>query len=111
MEVEVKQDNGVSQVELAGEIDLETSPRLRQILLDEVNSGNNLCVVMKDVSYIDSSGIASLVEAYQSSKRNQSELILAAISDSAGRVLQLARLDKVFNIKDTVEEAMTELSK
>jgi len=110
MNLETREENGVVIFELDGEVDLETSPQLRAALLEHVNAGKAVCVGMKDVAYIDSSGIASLVEAYQTGRRNSTGFALATISDSALRVLQLARLDKVFTIHDTIEAAVAELS-
>jgi len=110
MNLETREVNGVVIFELDGEVDLETSPKLRQALLEQVNSGKPVVAGMADVAYIYSSGIASLVEAYQTGRRNSTGFALANVSDSALRVLQLARLDKVFTIKDTIDEAVTQLS-
>lgn len=110
MNIETREINDIVIFELDGEVDLETSPTLRKSLLTHVNVGKSVVVGMSGVAYIDSSGIASLVEAYQTSRRNNSGFILAAISDSAMRVLQLARLDKVFTIHTTIDEAVSSLS-
>ena len=110
MNLDTREENGVIIFELNGEVDLETSPQLRQALLEKVNEGKSVVVGMADVAYIDSSGIASLVEAYQTGRRSNSGFALAAVSDSALRVLQLARLDKVFTIHDTIDGAVTDLS-
>jgi len=110
MNLDTREENGVVIFELDGEVDLETSPQLREALLAQVNGGKSVVVGMADVAYIDSSGIASLVEAYQTARRNSSGFTLAQVSDSALRVLQLARLDKVFTIHSTIEESVTELS-
>lgn len=110
MNLETREENGVVIFELDGEVDLETSPKLRQALLDHVNVGKPVIVGMADVAYIDSSGIASLVEAYQTGRRNSSGFALAAVSESALRVLQLARLDKVFTIHDTIDGALKDLT-
>lgn len=110
MNIETREINDIVIFELDGEVDLETSPTLRKNLLVHVNVGKSVVVGMSGVAYIDSSGIASLVEAYQTSRRNNSGFILAEISDSAMRVLQLARLDKVFTIQATIDEAVSSLS-
>jgi len=110
MNLDTREENGVVIFELNGEVDLETSPQLRQALLEQVNADKPVVVGMAGVAYIDSSGIASLVESYQTARRNKTGFALADISDSAIRVLQLARLDKVFTIHDTIDAAVTELS-
>ena len=66
----------------------------------------NILVDLSAVSYIDSSGVASLVEALQASRKNGTELALAAASEAALRVLELARLDKVFTMYDTVDDGL-----
>ncbi|SCA57350.1 Anti-sigma factor antagonist [Candidatus Terasakiella magnetica] len=110
MDLTKREENGVIIFELSGEVDLETSPQLRQALLEQVNNGQAVVVGMADVSYIDSSGIASLVEAFQTGRRNTTGFALANISESAMRVLQLARLDKVFTIHGTIDEAVSALN-
>ena len=61
---------------------------------------------LSGVTYIDSSGVASLVEALQASKKNGSRFSLAAVSEPTRRVLELARLDKVFTLYDSVDAAI-----
>ena len=110
MNLQSREENSVVIFELDGEVDLETSPQLRQALLEQVNAGKAVVVGMANVAYIDSSGIASLVEAFQTGRRNSVGFALADISESALRVLQLARLDKVFTIHTTVDEAVSSIS-
>lgn len=92
-------------VAIDGDVDLQTSPAARRLLLDAVGRGRPVFVDLSGVGYIDSSGIASLVEALQRSRQTGSPLVLAAVSDAAMRVLQLARLDKVFRIFASVDDA------
>lgn len=92
-------------VHLDGEIDLESAPRLRQHLLESLNLGSSLLVEMSGVGYIDSSGIASLVEALQNARKRRLDLKLIAPSNRVRRVLELARLDKVFDIYPDLETA------
>jgi len=64
----------------------------------------NLLIDLGKVSYIDSSGVASLVEGYQTAKKQTLKFGLVGVSDAAMSVLKLARLDKVFPIHNSVEE-------
>ena len=89
-----------------GDIDLEHSPKAREVLLDGVQRGKSVFVDMSGVTYIDSSGVASLVEAFQRAKGQGSSFALVAVNPAALRVLQLARLDKVFVIHDTLAEGL-----
>ena len=62
---------------------------------------------MSGVSYIDSSGVASLVEAFQAARSKNLKFSLAALGDAPLRVLKLARLDGVFTIHETLEDALS----
>ncbi len=89
-----------------GDIDLQTSPAARDALLAAVGQGKPLIVDLAKVGYIDSSGVASLVEALQSARKGGKDLSLAAVSEGALRVLKLARLDSVFPIHDSRDAAV-----
>lgn len=106
MEHEVKEEQGKLVVALRGDVDLGSSPAAREVLLACVGKGRDVVVDLSGVAYIDSSGVASLVEAFQSARRKGSRFGLAAVSDSALRVFRLARLDKVFTIHGTVADGL-----
>lgn len=93
-------------VALSGDVDLRHSPTLRKALMELMFDRRPVVVDLSGVTYVDSSGIAGLVEAYQMARKNGTRFILAAISAPAMRVLQLARLDKVFALADTVEDGL-----
>jgi len=93
-------------VAFTGDVDLETSPSAREVLLGLVARGQAILIDLSAVNYIDSSGVASLVEALQETRKAGSTLALVAVSEAALRVLKLARLDTVFAIHTTVEEGL-----
>ena len=93
-------------IALNGEIDLESSPKARELLLGSVAGEKSLLVDLSAVTYIDSSGVASLVEALKAARENGTRFALAAASEPARRVLELARLDKVFTMYDTIDDAL-----
>ncbi|HER26420.1 MAG TPA: anti-sigma factor antagonist [Rhodospirillales bacterium] len=106
MEHQISEQGNVVIASFEGDVDIHTSPDARKVLLDCVGRKSPVLVDLSQVSYIDSSGIASLVEALQTARKGGSDLALVAVSDAALRVLQLARLDKVFSIYDTVEAGL-----
>ncbi|MCF6288781.1 MAG: STAS domain-containing protein [Proteobacteria bacterium] len=81
-----------------GEIDLSNSQQLRKTILAALKTNQKVYVDLSAVAYIDSSGIASLVEGLQFSKTNGKEFILTKPSTQARAIMELARLDKVFTI-------------
>ena len=106
MKHEITERHGVSVVALKGEVDLESSPAARKLLLKSIDDSTQVLVDLSGVTYIDSSGVASLVEALQVSKKNGTRFALAAASEPTRRVLELARLDKVFTIHKTVDAGL-----
>jgi anti-sigma B factor antagonist len=75
-------------------------------LLDSLKQGRNVLVDLSLVTYIDSSGIASLVEGLQVARKQKTDLALVSVSQRVRRVLELARLDKVFPIHADIAAAM-----
>jgi anti-sigma B factor antagonist len=106
MAYQVEEDRGFSIVLLTGDVDLSCSPDARKTILDCLGSKKNTLVDLSDVTYIDSSGVASLVEGYQTAKKKNLKFGLVGVSGPAMSVLELARLNKVFPIYATVEECV-----
>ncbi len=106
MEHSIREEQGSLVVSFEGDVDLEHSPKAREVLLKCVGQEKDVFVDLSAVSYIDSSGVASLVEAFQASKRKGKRFVLVAVNASALRVLELARLDKVFTIHETLSEGL-----
>ncbi len=90
-------------LELKGDIDLSRSPDARRQILDCLEGGRHLLIDLGGVSYIDSSGVASLVEGYQTAKKKGLRFGLVGVSAAALGVLQLARLEKVFPLHASAE--------
>lgn len=108
MSYAIRVESGYSIVELTGDVDLSCSPEARKVILESLKSSRDTLVDMSSVSYIDSSGIASLVEGYQTAKKHDLKFGLIGVSDAAMSVLQLARLDKVFPIHESVDHRLSD---
>jgi len=101
----ITEQQGRIVVELSGEIDLENAGAVRRAILDNLKKGRDVLIDLSQVTYIDSSGIASLVEGLQVARKQKNDLILVAVSQRVRRVLELARLDKVFAIHADLSSA------
>jgi anti-sigma B factor antagonist len=110
MQHSISDVDGALVIAFTGDIDLQTSPDARKALLTMVGKGKPILVNLAGVGYIDSSGVASLVECLQSAKKSGQKMALVSVSDGALRVLQLARLDRVFVISATIEDGVTAVS-
>jgi anti-sigma B factor antagonist len=109
MESTLKSEAGFDLLQLSGEVDLHYSPELREKILAGLKAGRPLLVDLAAVSYIDSSGIASLVEGFQTAKTGKLAFGLLNVSKTAMQVLTLTRLDKIFALYDSAEQFRTDL--
>lgn len=100
----VRREGGYAIVALTGEIDLHTSPEARKLILACLQDGHPTLVDLGAVAYIDSSGVASLVEGFQLARQRKLDFGLVGVSAAAMNVLKLARLDKVFPLYGSVQE-------
>lgn len=108
MEISTRQAGTAIIFDVSGDIDLANSPQFRKALLHEVRENRAPCVMlnMSQVRYIDSSGVASLVEGLQASRALGSRFVLFGLNATARGVLQVSRLLKVFEVYDNEEEAL-----
>jgi len=106
MDINVKREGKRSVVEVTGDIDLYTSPKLRQTVLELFRQRGQETVIvdLSGVQYVDSSGIASLVEGLQEAKKIDARFVLAGLNEGPRHVLELTRLLAVFEIADSAEE-------
>ena len=93
-------DGDFALVRVRGEVDLSWSQSLRRAILDALAKARAVGVELSQVSYIDSSGIAALVEGFQSARGKGQKFALVAASAPVRAVLELARLDRVFPMVD-----------
>lgn len=98
----------ITVFDISGDIDLASSPELRKALLRELRELRIPRVVLnlKDVHYIDSSGVASLVEGLKASRDVGSRLVLFGLNSAVREVLQLSKLVRIFEITDSEEQAV-----
>lgn len=107
MEINVKRDGARSTVFVTGDIDLYTSPQLRETVLDlfQRRSQEHVVLNLSEVHYIDSSGIASLVEGLQEAKKLNARFVLTGLNEAPRHVLELTRLLSVFEVAESGDES------
>jgi len=112
MEVVSHKLDGGEKIEIAGEVDMHNSPGVREKLLEAAGRKVPLVVVdLAGVEYIDSSGLATLVECLQHMAGYGGKLALIGAGKSTRDVFAIARLDKVFTFYDSEEEALASAPK
>lgn len=108
MHIATRQQGNSTLVDVQGDIDLYNSPEVRKIILEELKEKkvSRLIVNLTGVRYIDSSGVASLVEGLKVSRSMSSRFMLYGLSPAAREVLELSRLIRVFEVYGTEQEAL-----
>ena len=106
MEFTQHTEGGYTVLVYTGEIDFNTSAKVRDAIIAELDAGNKVLVDLSGVNYIDSSTIASLVQGLQHSKGKGLSLGLVGVRDSVLKVLKISNLDKIFAMHDSVADAV-----
>jgi len=109
MDVHSRRTEGALVIDVKGQVDLFSSPKLRSAILEAFNTqGTRIAINLGEVTYMDSSGVASLVEGLQMARTKKRGLVLFGLHKGAKEVLELARLDKIFIIRATELEALAD---
>lgn len=108
MEISTRQSGSATVLDVVGDITLYNSPTVRKTLLDLLKDKRvpRVIVNLEKVKYIDSAGVASLVEGLKLSRDLKSGFALYGLTKTTREVLELTRLIKVFEVYDTEDEAV-----
>jgi anti-anti-sigma factor len=108
MKIQVDQNNACAVVHVTGEVDMSNSRKLRETLLDlfQKRKQKKVVVNLAGVPSMDSSGIATLMEALHEAKKSDGEVILVGVHECLRGVLSLTGLLGVFDIRPGVEDAL-----
>lgn len=109
LEVQIRQSpTGVTVVAPTGRLDVAGAPALKDAIGEAARDGAPRIVIdMEGVSFVDSTGLGSVIAALKQIRSRDGELRLAAPNQQARVVLELTTLDRVFPYYATVEEALT----
>jgi len=107
LEISIDKEKNYSVIKIKGDVDLYSSPELRQQILALANKkSTRILIDFLEVKYMDSSGVATLVEALQLSKKNGGKLMLFNLGQPIKDVFELSRLDRVFEICENEQQAL-----
>ncbi|MBN1479074.1 anti-sigma factor antagonist [candidate division KSB1 bacterium] len=99
-------EDKVAVLKIAGEVDMFSSPQARNAIMELVKQRVPRVVVeLSGVSYMDSSGVATLIEGLQLCQKYNGTLVVAGLRDNVREVFELTRLDKIFQIYKDVDTA------
>jgi anti-sigma B factor antagonist len=99
-------DDDLTVINVEGEIDVYTAPRLREKLIDLVNKGKyHLLVDMEKVEFLDSTGLGVLVGGLKRVRAHDGSLELVCTQERILKIFRITGLTKVFGIFDSVDDA------
>jgi len=105
--------NGIPIVAVQGEIDLYTVPEFRKALQQVIDEEPSALIVdLREISYIDSAGLGALLAAFKTLSAHNAPICVVTGPDNPGvrRVLEITRLDTLMLIRNSVEDAVRDLS-
>lgn len=107
VEIHHTEESGAHVLQIEGEIDLHASPKLRAALHELVDKKAPALVAdFSGVKYIDSSGLATLVEYVRDSKGYGGKIALFGLQPKVKMVFELVRLNELFTLADSKDAAL-----
>ncbi len=98
---------GCTVIEVGGEIDVYTAPKLRERLVSLVEEGSyQLIVDMESVEFLDSTGLGVLVGGLKRVRAHEGWIDLVCTQSRILRIFRITGLNRVFSIYDTVPDAV-----
>ncbi len=107
MDVKFLQVEEISVFQVSGEINISTSPDLKKHF--EKQPSKKVVVCLEKVTYIDSSGLATLVEILKKTRSQGGALGLAGMSEKVKSLFEITKLDKLFSIFSKQDEAIAKI--
>lgn len=106
LDIVTEQTDGICVMSLTGEVDVYTAPRLKETLIDQIESGcARIIVDLENISFIDSSGLGVLVGGLRRAKEHDGAIRLVCTRDNVLKIFRITGLDKVFPIFSDAAEA------
>ena len=107
MHISQKEANGINTYEIKGDIDINSSPDIREAFEKGVkNKMMKIIVNLNSVSYVDSSGLATLVEMLKKTRVYGGKLRISNLAPKVKSLFEITKLEKLFEIFETEEEAI-----
>lgn len=106
MKISVRDVGTAKVVEVEGEVDLGTSRELRRTLFEVLPTVGRLALNLGAIRYIDSSGIATLIEVLNHAQHLKMQFVLFGLSPAVQEVFRLTHVIRIFQVFQTEQEAL-----
>ena len=91
MSYKITEEGNVATVHLDGEIDMDVTEKAKEVIMPLIEAGKEVHLNLKEVQYMDSSGISVIVESNQRAKEKNTKVELKEVSEPVEKVLAMAR--------------------
>ncbi len=109
LSLETRHEGGSTVIEVGGEIDVYTAPRLRDKITELVGEGHyHLVIDMEKVDFLDSTGLGVLVGGLKRVRTHEGSLELVCTQERLLKIFRITGLGKVFAIHGSQAEATAE---
>ena len=98
MSYKVVEENNIATVFLDGEIDMDVTDKAKEVIMPLIEAKKEVHLNLKDVQYMDSSGISVLIESHQKATELETKVILKEISKSVLKVIMMAKIEQILNL-------------
>lgn len=110
LDTSIREREGLKILDAAGEIDIFTAPRFKSAVYDVISRGQKQLIInMEQVAYMDSSGFGALLSATKQLRPEGGKVNLVKCNRSISRMLRITRLDTIFGVYSSEEEAMDDV--
>jgi anti-sigma B factor antagonist len=106
MNMSVRTSENTRIVDVAGDVDLGGTPQLRKLLFEALKESPKVVINLTAIRYIDSSGIAVMIEALKESQRLKRQFVLFGMNSRVHDVFKLTHVMQIFQVVDTEEQAL-----
>ena len=98
MSYKITEDGNIATVHLDGEIDMDVTEKAKEVIMPLIEGGKEVHLNLKDVSYMDSSGISVLIESHQKALEKNTKVVIKEVSKSVLKVIMMAKLEQILNL-------------
>ena len=96
---EVLPHGNVTTIFLDGEIDMDKTEEVKEVVFPHVDAGKEVHLNLSNVQYMDSSGISVLIESHQKAVEKGTKLVVKDVSKSVLKVIMMAKLEQILNLE------------
>ncbi len=107
IETSLRHQDDIPVLDVVGEIDIYTTPQFKEAVSEAIDQNKPAIVInMTKVTYMDSSGFGTLLSATKRLRPLDGALYLSGCNEAIQRMLQITRLNTIFGVYATEEEAV-----